>query len=151
MSDRSTLRVPWQGSQSAGIFVRYVLFAIIAGIMNLGTQALVFRYAPVEALMLSILAGTGVGFVVKYFLDKHWIFFDDYDGAAQEARKIFLYASFSVAMTLVFWGFELLFLVIGKTETAKYTGAVVGLAFGNFAKYVLDRTYTFKTKATSWN
>lgn len=133
------------------ILARYVLFAIIAGVMNLVTQAIAFGLAPVQPLAVSILAGTGVGFVVKYILDKRWIFFDDYDGAAKEARKIVLYASFSVAMTLVFWGFEIAFVIVGGTDLAKYTGAVIGLAIGNFAKYLLDRTFTFNAKARSWS
>lgn len=119
--------------------------------MNLVTQAIAFGLAPVQPLAVSILAGTGVGFVVKYILDKRWIFFDDYDGAAKEARKIVLYASFSVAMTLVFWGFEIAFVIVGGTDLAKYTGAVIGLAIGNFAKYLLDRTFTFNAKARSWS
>lgn len=129
------------------IMVRYVLFAIIAGVMNLVTQAVVFGLAPIEPLAASILAGTAVGFIVKYFLDKHWIFFDDYGDVRQEFGKLFLYGAFSVAMTLVFWGFELAFLAIGGTSLAKYTGAVIGLAIGNFAKYLLDRNFTFAQRA----
>jgi putative flippase GtrA len=140
-----------RGGRSHVILVRYVLFAIIAGVANLLTQAIVFALAPAQSLALSILAGTGVGFVVKYILDKRWIFFDDYDGAAKEIHKIALYGSFSVAMTLVFWGFEIAFLAIGGTNLAKYTGAVIGLAIGNFAKYLLDRTFTFNQKARSWS
>lgn len=137
--------------RSFAIFVRYVVFAIIAGATNLVTQAIVFGLAPVQPLAASILAGTGVGFVVKYILDKRWIFFDDYDGAAKEVRKIVLYASFSVAMTLVFWGFEVTFFVLGGDNLAKYTGAVIGLAIGNFAKYLLDRAFTFNPKACAFN
>ncbi len=127
----------------AAIAGRYVLFAVIAGAMNLGAQAIVFAVAPVQPLALSILVGTGVGFIVKYLLDKRWIFFDGYHGAAKEARKIFLYGSFSIGMTLVFWAFEVGFLAIWGTNTAKFVGAVIGLAIGNFAKYLLDRTFTF--------
>lgn len=135
---------------SFGIFVRYVLFAIIAGGFNLVTQAIVFGLAPEQPLAASILAGTAVGFIMKYILDKRWIFFDVYDGVAQEVRKIFLYGSFSVAMTLVFWGFEIVFFEIGGTQFAKYTGAVIGLSIGNFAKYLLDRGITFDQKGQSW-
>jgi putative flippase GtrA len=126
------------------------LFAIIAGVMNLLTQGVVFSLAPVRPLAASILAGTAAGFVVKYLLDKHWIFFDGYGDGRQESYKVFLYASFSAAMTLVFWGFEIAFLAIGGTNFAKYFGAVVGLAIGNFAKYFLDRSFIFKQKASSW-
>jgi putative flippase GtrA len=136
--------------ERSSLLLRYVLFAIFAGIMNLLTQGVVFSVAPVRPLAASILAGTAAGFVVKYLLDKHWIFFDDNGNARQEIYKIVLYGSFSVAMTLVFWGFEIAFLAIGGTDFAKYLGAVIGLAIGNFAKYFLDRSFTFNQKARSW-
>jgi len=147
MSVKSSRQV--DGDSALTVSVRYVSFAIIAGVMNLLTQAIVFGLTPVQPLAISILAGTAVGFVVKYLFDKHWIFFDNYDNISREFYKIFLYASFSVAMTLVFWGFEIAFLAIGGTNFAKYLGAVIGLAIGNFAKYFLDRRFTFKQKAQS--
>src|SRR5208283_921394 len=133
--------------RSFAIMVRYVLFAIIAGVMNLLTQWMVFGLAPVRPLATSILAGTAVGFIVKYFLDKRWIFFAADGGVRQEVHRLFLYGTFSVAMTLVFWAFEISFLAIGGTDLAKYAGAVIGLAIGNFTKYLLDRSFTFDQKA----
>ena len=130
-----------------GTFVRYVLFAIVSTIVNLGTQELVVRAAPVAPLAPSILAGTATGFAVKYVLDKRWIFNDGYTGARDEARKISLYGLFSVFTTLVFWGFEVAFWTIWETKTAKYAGAVLGLAIGYAIKFMLDRTYTFKERA----
>ncbi|MGO9672588.1 MAG: GtrA family protein [Methylocella sp.] len=135
----------------AAIAVRYLVFAVIAGAMNLGIQAIAFPLLSVWPLELSILAGTGVGFAVKFLLDKHWIFFDGYHGPTHEARKIFLYGSFSVAMTLIFWGFEVGFFAAFGSNTAKYTGGAIGLAIGNFLKYWLDRTYTFGQKPGAIN
>ena len=135
------------GLAPAELASRYVLFAVIAGAIEPGLQAVVFAIAPIEPLALSILAGTGVGFVVKYLLDKHWIFFDGYHGPGKEARKIFLYGAFSVAMTLIFWAFEVGFLALWETSFAKYAGAVIGLALGNFLKYRLDRAFTFNQGA----
>jgi putative flippase GtrA len=137
--------------RSFAIFARYVLFAIVAGAANLATQAIVFDLAPIQPLALSILLGTGAGFVVKYLLDKHWIFFDRSDGIANEIYKIVLYGGFSVAMTLIFWGFEIAFLAIGGTSLAKYIGAVIGLTIGNLLKFLLDSTITFNAKARSWS
>lgn len=134
---------------SFGIALRYALFCVIAGVMNILTQAAVFSIATIEPLAISILAGTAIGFIVKYVLDKHWIFFDDYGDVRQEVGKLFLYGAFSVAMTLVFWGTELAFLAIGGTQLAKYIGAVVGLTIGNSAKYLLDYHFTFAQKAGS--
>jgi putative flippase GtrA len=135
---------------SLNLSVRYVLFAVVAGVANLLTQAVVFKLSNVEPLTISILVGTAVGFILKYILDKHWIFFDDYGGARREARKIILYGSFSVAMTLVFWSFEVAFWKIGGTDFSKYLGAVIGLTIGNFAKYLLDRNFTFDRRVKAW-
>jgi putative flippase GtrA len=127
------------------IAVRYVLFAAVATVANLAAQELVIRLtAP---LALSIAAGTGVGFAVKYVLDKKWIFYDAFTSHRDEARKISLYGLFSVFTTLVFWGFEVAFWTIWRTDVAKYAGAVLGLAIGYAAKFALDGAFTFRERS----
>ncbi len=128
------------------MFIRYVIFAIVATIANLATQEAVIRLAPVAPLTFSILMGTAAGFVLKYLLDKKWVFDDGYGGHRQELQKITLYGAFSVFTTLVFWGFEVAFWMIWRTDFAKYTGAVLGLAIGYAAKFMLDRTFVFKER-----
>jgi putative flippase GtrA len=125
------------------IAVRYVLFALVATLANLAAQEIVIRLAPVSPLVLSIAAGTLVGFAVKYVLDKKWVFYDPFTSHRDEARKISLYGLFSVFTTLVFWGFEVSFWMIWRTDVAKYTGAVLGLAIGYTAKFALDQTFVF--------
>ncbi len=133
---------------TVSLTVRYVLFAVISTLANLLTQEAVFRLAPpVAPLALAILAGTVAGFAVKYVLDKRWIFNDGYTGPRDEARKLSLYGLFSVFTTLIFWGFEVLFWTIWGTKTAKYAGAVLGLAIGYAVKFMLDRSYTFRERA----
>ena len=129
------------------IAVRYVLFAVMATLANLAAQEVVIRLAPVAPLALSIVAGTAVGFAVKYVLDKKWIFYDAFTTHREEARKISLYGLFSVITTLVFWGFEVTFWAIWRTDFAKYTGAVLGLAIGYSAKFVLDQTFVFRERS----
>jgi putative flippase GtrA len=128
------------------MFARYVLFAILAMLANLLTQEIVLRAAPMGALTFSILMGTAAGFILKYVLDKKWVFDDDYVGHRQELQKITLYGAFSVLTTLVFWSFEVAFWMIWQTDLAKYTGAVLGLAIGYAAKFILDRTFVFKER-----
>ncbi len=128
------------------MFVRYLLFAVLATVANLATQEFVIRITPVAPLTLSILMGTAAGFILKYLLDKKWVFDDAYSGHRKELQKITLYGAFSVLTTLVFWGFEVAFWVIWRTDFAKYTGAVLGLAIGYAAKFVLDRTFVFKER-----
>jgi putative flippase GtrA len=104
------------------------------------------RLTPVAPLTLSILAGTVAGFVLKYVLDKKWVFDDCYGGHREELQKVTLYGAFSVLTTLIFWGFEVAFWTIWRTDLAKYAGAVLGLAIGYAAKFALDRTFVFKER-----
>jgi putative flippase GtrA len=129
------------------VAVRYVLFAVVATLANLAAQEAVVRLAPGAPLALSIAAGTIVGFAVKYVLDKKWIFYDPFTSHRDEARKISLYGLFSVVTTLVFWGFEVTFWTIWRTDVAKYAGAVLGLAIGYTAKYVLDQAFVFRERS----
>jgi putative flippase GtrA len=126
----------------------YVLFAVIATAANILTQEAVVRLAPQSAaLALSIAAGTIAGFAVKYILDKVYVFADAYVAPAAEARKIMLYGAFSVLTTLIFWGFELAAWWFWQTTSAKYAGAVLGLAIGYALKFALDSRFVFKAGA----
>ena len=126
---------------------RYVLFAVLATIANIATQELAIRFSPNAPLTVSILAGTIVGFALKYVLDKVYVFSDSYDSHADEAKKVLLYGAFSVLTTMVFWSFELAAWKIWETPIAKYAGAVLGLAIGYAAKYALDKRYVFRGRA----
>lgn len=123
---------------------RYVLFAVLSTLVNFGAQEAVIMALPSRSLLPSIFAGTVAGFVVKYLLDKYWIFFDGYASASSEARKVTLYGLFSVVTTLIFWAFEIAFWNVWQTDMAKYSGGALGLALGYALKYQLDRRYVFR-------
>jgi putative flippase GtrA len=131
------------GLETHEMIVRYGLFAMIATGANIGAQELAMRLSPVSPLAVSILTGTLVGFAVKYVLDKLYVFSDAYGTHAEEARKVILYGAFSVATTIIFWSVEVLFWHVWQTTAAKYAGAVLGLAIGYAAKFMLDRRYVF--------
>lgn len=126
--------------------VRYVLFAVVSTLVNFLAQHLVVVTLPFAPLFLSILVGTAAGFVVKYVLDKKWVFDDDYTSGRDEVRKVSLYALFSVGTTMVFWAFEMTAWAIWQTDFAKYAGGALGLAIGYWAKYALDRKFVFRTE-----
>ncbi len=128
------------------IVVRYVLFAVVATLVNLAAQEIAIRLAPIAPLAVSILAGTAAGFAVKYVLDKNWIFYDDYTTHRDEVRKVTLYGLFSVFTTLIFWGFEVTFWLIWRSDAAKYAGAILGLAIGNCIKFALDQRFVFRQR-----
>lgn len=138
------MQVFWNVESTLALGVRYGLFAALAAIVNLTTQALVISFVQGE-LTLSIAAGTVTGFAAKYVLDKNWIFFDAFDGKLSEFRKMFLYGIFSIFTTLLFWAFEVGFWLFWHTDLAKYSGALIGLLTGYWLKYRLDRAYTFGT------
>lgn len=124
--------------------LRYVAFAVVATAGNLATQRLVLQLAdPSLAFHLALLAGTLVGLVIKYVLDKRWIFADAARGLAAHGRRFSLYTLMGVATTAIFWGSETLFWLTWGTHAAREIGAVLGLSVGYFAKYQLDRRYVF--------
>ena len=145
MSDAAdSVRDRKDGSRHFSTLSKYVAFAVLSMTVNLATQEVVLRLAPFAGLAGSIVAGTAVGFGLKYVLDKFWIFYDGYQSSRSEARKVVLYGFFSVVTTLIFWGFELAFWTAWGTSVAKYTGAVIGLTIGYAAKFCLDRTFVFR-------
>lgn len=129
--------------------VRYAAFAVLAVMANLAAQRLVLAGAGSEAasglrFTAALAAGTLVGLVVKYLLDKRWIFYDDTRGTLAQGRQFFLYALMGVATTAVFWVTETAFWLIWQTDTARETGAVIGLTIGYVTKYALDSRFVFR-------
>jgi putative flippase GtrA len=126
---------------TAGIAVRYVLFAAIATAVNLGTQHAVLALWP--ALPPAMAAGTVAGLVAKYGLDKRWIFADPSTGFASHGRKFALYTAMGLFTTAIFWGFELAFAQAFDSAVMRDLGAILGLAVGYVTKYRLDRRFVF--------
>lgn len=124
--------------------LRYAAFAVIATAGNLATQRLVMGVVD-HALdfQAALLAGTLVGLVIKYALDKRWIFADAERGLAAHGRKFSLYTLMGVVTTAIFWGTETLFWIAWHTQLAREVGAILGLSIGYLAKYRLDRRYVF--------
>lgn len=128
----------------AQIALRYAAFAVIATLANLGAQRVVLAMLDAKGeLAAAILVGTAVGLVVKYVLDKRWIFFDASTGIAAHGKRFTLYTAMGVITTLIFWGFETGFWFIWRTDLMREAGAVIGLAIGYFVKYELDRRFVF--------
>lgn len=128
----------------------YLLFAAIATAVNIGTQWLVVRTFPWPALSMyaAIAAGTLTGLVVKYVLDKKWIFRFVTKGNLHGSRTFVLYTVMGGVTTLIFWGSELVFELLFRTEAMRYVGAVIGLSIGYVAKYRLDKRFVFINGAT---
>lgn len=126
------------------LVLRYGFFAVLATVANLGAQRVVLALVPVRGrLLLAMVVGTGAGLVLKYLLDKRWIFRDADTGLRNHGRKFTLYTVMGIITTLIFWVMESGFWFIWGTETMRELGAVLGLAVGYVVKYQLDRRFVF--------
>jgi len=122
----------------------YIFFALIATAANIGAQdGFVRLYSGSMSVELSILIGTGVGLVVKYVLDKRYIFRFQARNVAHDSEVFLLYMTMGVVTTLIFWSFELGFQYAFETKSLRYLGACIGLAIGYLAKYHLDKRFVF--------
>ena len=124
------------------LILRYTAFAVFATLANLAIQRIALeatggRYVP------ALIAGTLAGLVVKFALDKRWIFYDDRGKLGVETRKFGLYALTGVGTTAIFWGSETLFWIVGETQKMREVGAVIGLVVGYVIKYQLDCRFVF--------
>lgn len=123
----------------------YAILAFIATAANIGAQDLVIRgYRGAFAVLLSVMVGTGVGLVVKYVLDKRYIFRFRARDAAHDGRTFALYTLMGLATTVIFWGFEFAFDHLFDTKEMRYLGGIIGLAIGYLTKYHLDKHYVFR-------
>ena len=133
---------------STKLAINYAIFALIATAANIGTQDFViYSYSGAYDILASVVVGTGVGLVVKYILDKRYIFCFRAHSIAQDTQTFALYSVTGLATTLVFWGFEFGFHHIFETKEMRYLGGVIGLAIGYLTKYHLDKRYVFRTEA----
>lgn len=126
------------------LILRYTAFAILATLANLATQRVVmasgenaYHFAGAVGL------GTIVGLVVKYILDKRWIFMDFEGGLQANSRQFSLYMVMGIATTAIFWGTETLFWVTWRTDLMREVGAIIGLSVGYVVKYNLDKRFVF--------
>lgn len=127
------------------LLLSYITFAVIATAVNLASQHLSFYfYSDFAAIYLAMSLGTLNGLIVKYFLDKHFIFKFKTKTKTEDASKFFLYSLMGIVTTLIFWITEVLFDYYFEHPQAKYWGAIVGLSFGYFIKYQLDKRFVFR-------
>ncbi|OHD53222.1 MAG: hypothetical protein A2014_12085 [Spirochaetes bacterium GWF1_49_6] len=126
------------------MWIKYAVFAGAAIGVNLGTQAIALAvYSGDYSIYIAMVFGTGAGLVVKYILDKLFIFYDKTPGVRDNVKKFAVYTVMGIVTTAIFWGSELLFDFLIKAEWSKFAGGAVGLTAGYTVKYFLDRRFVF--------
>lgn len=127
-----------------GLIIRYALFAIIAIIANLATQRVILSQGDrIDIFVIAVGAGTLIGLITKFLLDKYWIFYDKSNGAKSYGKKFILYSVTGLITTMIFWGMETTFWLIWETDMMREIGAIIGLSIGYLVKYKLDSRFVF--------
>ena len=130
--------------------ITYSLFALIATLANISVQDVVVRlYSGSLQVPISIIAGTSVGLLIKYLLDKRFIFHFQADNAMHDTKTFMLYLLMGILTTSIFWGFEFGFDHLFHSKELRYLGGSIGLAIGYVAKYHLDKHFVFPQETWS--
>ena len=126
---------------------KYILFAILATTVNIFFQYLSFLLIDHKyELYIAILNGTILGMILKYYLDKNYIFY--YVKKKFNNKNIFLlYIFTSIFTTIIFWAIELWFSYHVNIAYSEYLGALVGLTLGYSLKYILDKHLVFNNQS----
>lgn len=133
------------------LVLRYTAFAILATLANLGVQRIVLMGGEGAVIFaLAMVAGTAAGLVLKYILDKRYIFNDSTTGLRASGQQFLLYTVMGLVTTALFWATETAFWLVWRTDAMRELGAVLGLSVGYVVKYKLDSKYVFtRTEATA--
>ncbi|MEX3854208.1 GtrA family protein [Paraburkholderia sp. BR10923] len=126
------------------LVIFYSLFAGLSILSNIGFQKLsLMVYSAAFSVPISVFVGTGVGLVVKFALDKIWIFRYRHRNLSHGIQSFLLYTVMGLATTAIFWGFEFGADAIYHSEPARFSGGVIGLVIGYVIKYRLDKKFVF--------
>lgn len=130
---------------SIKVGLAYTFFAFIATIVNILSQDTFLRlYSKTYSITISIFVGTLTGLVIKYYLDKKYIFKYKTTHSTQNKKLFILYSLMGLITTTIFWGFELGFNYIFQNKEMRYFGGVIGLIIGYILKYQLDKKFVFR-------
>lgn len=124
----------------------YTAFAIVATFCNILAQDICsYLYSGPFYILISIIIGTGVGLIIKYILDKKYIFKYKTKNVQHDGQVFLLYTLMGIFTTVIFWSFEFGFHAIFATKEMRYVGGVIGLMIGYICKYYLDKRFVFRT------
>ena len=135
---------------SMGMALTHASFAFVAMAVNIVCQWVSLPlYTRLYSLCAAMFFGTLAGLIVKYVLDKRYIFRRQVKNRTDNFGKFAPYAVMGVITTLIFWGFELSFNSLFPWRHTRFVGAAIGLTIGYLIKYRLDKRFVFVRQATA--
>jgi putative flippase GtrA len=136
---------------SKKIIARYSIFAMIATILNIGTQRIIFNFGnSTNLFLLALVCGTLIGLISKYELDRRWVF-ENMRMNKSSKHQFIAYALTGFITTIIFWTIEVIFWLLWQTDLMRELGAISGLAIGYIIKYKIDYRFVFHNKNTELN
>jgi putative flippase GtrA len=127
------------------VAILYSIFALISTAVNIGAQDIFIRYYRGDFdILISVGIGTLVGLIVKYVLDKRYIFRFRTKNLSHDSLTFALYTLMGLFTTVIFWGFEFGFDHFFGTKEFRYLGGIIGLSIGYMTKYQLDKHFVFR-------
>ena len=142
-------------------YVLYMIFAGLSILVNIGTQfvvkiflgyfnffdLLIYPAKNISLLFLTqLIMGTGTGFLTKFILDKFIVFKEKHKNLAHTLYQMFIYGSFAIITTIIFWSFEISFKILFTMKNSEIIGGLIGLIIGYTVKYFLDKRMVFVKK-----
>lgn len=136
-------RLCYDNSLFVGIWQNEYILTIVEKIMTF-SPIHIENIVDTLSFWSSYALGLFVGFVIKYLLDKKYVFNDGYENRKAETKKAGLYAFMSILCTILSVGITGSFKIVVGVQFAKRIGWFLGLLFGYTAKFFLDKKYVFK-------
>lgn len=142
------------------LVIKYSIFVVIAITVNIVTQFTIDQIANsmditkvffVDIKIVSLGIGTLAGLIVKFFLDKKYIFNASFDNKNQTFGSFLLYSLMGLVTTIIFWGFELGAYAVFHSNLIKYLAGIIGLIIGYYTKYHLDKKFVFSAHMQNGN
>lgn len=127
--------------------IRYTAFCLFAILVNLGLQLIAFQYLGLS-FWVALAIGTAGGLLLKYVLDRNFIFFVKDDDLSLDITRFALYVLMGILTTSIFWVTEWIGYRYLPTKYGQYSGGALGLAVGYALKYWLDRRWVFRRTST---
>lgn len=133
---------------STRLIINCATFALIATAVSIRVQDFVVRTCCGSfAILASVFVGGGVGLVIKYILDKRYIFRFRMCSIVHNTLTFALYPVMGLVTTMIFWSFGFSFHHIFEIKEMRYFGGVIGLLLGYLTKSHLDKRYAFEAEA----
>jgi putative flippase GtrA len=130
---------------SLPLAIRYAILALVAILTNLIAQDLTSRLITGHVgFVVSLTVGTMAGLLIKFWLDKRYIFHFRARTLSHDGATFLLYAVTGIATTALFWSVEIACQLFFDSVALRYAGGAAGLALGYAIKYALDRRYVFR-------